>query len=128
MKRIARTKVLTGTGAGFRLRPRRPVWACGGPQRAAGASPSALSCVHVARVFFSVALEFRSLSFLKMLPKHLKQRLLTLATASTSVPCRSKAQLSPSLKRKREASPPGARTRGQQRVEEAPAKKAKRQC
>ncbi|XP_045737428.2 biorientation of chromosomes in cell division protein 1-like 1 isoform X2 [Mirounga angustirostris] len=39
---------------------------------------------------------------------------------------RSKAQLSPSSKRKREASPPGARTRGQQRVEEAPSKKAKR--
>ncbi|KAM8804105.1 biorientation of chromosomes in cell division protein 1-like 1 [Rhynchonycteris naso] len=39
---------------------------------------------------------------------------------------RSKAQLSPSAKRKREGSPPGARTRGQQRVEEAPAKKAKR--
>ncbi|XP_023363961.1 biorientation of chromosomes in cell division protein 1-like 1, partial [Otolemur garnettii] len=39
---------------------------------------------------------------------------------------RSKAQLSPSTKRKREVSPPGARTRGQQRVEEAPAKKAKR--
>ncbi|XP_055963283.1 biorientation of chromosomes in cell division protein 1-like 1 [Sorex fumeus] len=39
---------------------------------------------------------------------------------------RSKAQLSPSTKRRREASPPGARTRGQQRVEEAPAKKAKR--
>ncbi|OWK13733.1 hypothetical protein Celaphus_00017245 [Cervus elaphus hippelaphus] len=44
----------------------------------------------------------------------------------TSVSCRSKAQLSPSAKRKREASPPGARTRGQQRVEEAPVKKAKR--
>uniref|UniRef100_A0A8C9KAG3 Biorientation of chromosomes in cell division 1 like 1 n=1 Tax=Panthera tigris altaica TaxID=74533 RepID=A0A8C9KAG3_PANTA len=39
---------------------------------------------------------------------------------------RSKAQLSPPSKRKREASPPGARTRGQQRVEEAPSKKAKR--
>ncbi|XP_027453499.2 biorientation of chromosomes in cell division protein 1-like 1 isoform X2 [Zalophus californianus] len=39
---------------------------------------------------------------------------------------RSKAQLSPSSKRKRETSPPGARTRGQQRVEEAPSKKAKR--
>ncbi|XP_057358088.1 biorientation of chromosomes in cell division protein 1-like 1 isoform X1 [Manis pentadactyla] len=39
---------------------------------------------------------------------------------------RSKAQLSPSTKRKREVSPPGARTRGQQRLEEAPGKKAKR--
>ncbi|XP_069868367.1 biorientation of chromosomes in cell division protein 1-like 1 isoform X1 [Dipodomys merriami] len=39
---------------------------------------------------------------------------------------RSKMQLSPSTKRKREASPPGARTRGQQRVEEAPGKKLKR--
>ncbi|XP_008584999.1 PREDICTED: biorientation of chromosomes in cell division protein 1-like 1, partial [Galeopterus variegatus] len=39
---------------------------------------------------------------------------------------RSKTQLSPSTKRKREVSPPGARTRGQQRVEEAPVKKAKR--
>uniref|UniRef100_A0A8C5KHP1 Biorientation of chromosomes in cell division 1-like n=1 Tax=Jaculus jaculus TaxID=51337 RepID=A0A8C5KHP1_JACJA len=39
---------------------------------------------------------------------------------------RSKTQLSPSTKRKREASPPGARTRGQQRVEDAPVKKAKR--
>ncbi|XP_006873875.1 PREDICTED: biorientation of chromosomes in cell division protein 1-like 1 [Chrysochloris asiatica] len=39
---------------------------------------------------------------------------------------RSKAQISPPTKRKREASPPGARTRGQQRVEEAPVKKAKR--
>ncbi|XP_008825120.1 biorientation of chromosomes in cell division protein 1-like 1 [Nannospalax galili] len=39
---------------------------------------------------------------------------------------RSKAQLSPSIKRKREVSPPGARTRGQQRVEEVPVKKAKR--
>ncbi|XP_058402725.1 biorientation of chromosomes in cell division protein 1-like 1 isoform X3 [Diceros bicornis minor] len=39
---------------------------------------------------------------------------------------RSKAQLSPPTKRKREVSPPGARTRGQQRVEEAPVKKAKR--
>ncbi|KAM4854191.1 biorientation of chromosomes in cell division protein 1-like 1 [Thomomys bottae] len=39
---------------------------------------------------------------------------------------RSKVQLSPSTKRKREASPPGARTRGQQRVEEAPGKKVKR--
>ncbi|KAM5271699.1 biorientation of chromosomes in cell division protein 1-like 1 [Ctenodactylus gundi] len=39
---------------------------------------------------------------------------------------RSKTQLSPSTKRKREASPPGARTRGQQRVDEAPVKKAKR--
>ncbi|ELW68978.1 Biorientation of chromosomes in cell division protein 1-like protein [Tupaia chinensis] len=40
---------------------------------------------------------------------------------------RSKTQLSPSAKRKREVSPPGARTRGQQRMEEAPAKKTKRQ-
>jgi hypothetical protein len=39
---------------------------------------------------------------------------------------RSKTQLSPSTKRKREVSPPGARTRGQQRVEEAPGKKVKR--
>ncbi|KAM6220856.1 biorientation of chromosomes in cell division protein 1-like 1 [Rhynchocyon petersi] len=40
---------------------------------------------------------------------------------------RSKTQISPSsTKRKREASPPGARTRGQQRVDEAPIKKAKR--
>ncbi|XP_031991236.1 biorientation of chromosomes in cell division protein 1-like 1 isoform X3 [Hylobates moloch] len=39
---------------------------------------------------------------------------------------RSKTQLSPPIKRKREVSPPGARTRGQQRVEEAPVKKAKR--
>uniref|UniRef100_A0A4X2JUC8 Biorientation of chromosomes in cell division 1 like 1 n=1 Tax=Vombatus ursinus TaxID=29139 RepID=A0A4X2JUC8_VOMUR len=39
---------------------------------------------------------------------------------------RSKAQLSPPAKRKREASPPVVRTRGQQKVEEAPGKKAKR--
>ncbi|KAL6081131.1 hypothetical protein STEG23_032822, partial [Scotinomys teguina] len=39
---------------------------------------------------------------------------------------RSKVQLSPSVKRKREVSPPGARTRGQQRVDETPLKKAKR--
>ncbi|XP_038177153.1 biorientation of chromosomes in cell division protein 1-like 1 isoform X7 [Arvicola amphibius] len=39
---------------------------------------------------------------------------------------RSKVQLSPSIKRKREVSPPGARTRGQQRVDETPLKKAKR--
>ncbi|XP_036083409.1 biorientation of chromosomes in cell division protein 1-like 1 isoform X2 [Rousettus aegyptiacus] len=52
----------------------------------------------------------------------------TTRSATRSEAQRSKAQLSPSMKRKREASPPGARTRGQQRVEEAPAKKAKRQC
>lgn len=46
--------------------------------------------------------------------------------ATTRSATRSKAQLSPSTKRKREASPPGARTRGQQRVEEAPTKKVKR--
>ncbi|XP_054564106.1 biorientation of chromosomes in cell division protein 1-like 1 isoform X2 [Eptesicus fuscus] len=46
--------------------------------------------------------------------------------ATTRSAARSKAQLSPSTKRKREASPPGARTRGQQRVEEAPTKKVKR--
>ncbi|XP_076402324.1 biorientation of chromosomes in cell division protein 1-like 1 isoform X13 [Peromyscus maniculatus bairdii] len=39
---------------------------------------------------------------------------------------RSKVQLSPSVKRKREVSPPGARTRGQQKVDETPLKKAKR--
>ncbi|XP_015450330.1 biorientation of chromosomes in cell division protein 1-like 1 isoform X1 [Pteropus alecto] len=52
----------------------------------------------------------------------------TTRSATRSEAQRSKAQLSPSTKRKREASPPGARTRGQQRVEEAPVKKAKRQC
>ncbi|XP_057358089.1 biorientation of chromosomes in cell division protein 1-like 1 isoform X2 [Manis pentadactyla] len=46
--------------------------------------------------------------------------------ATTRSTTRSKAQLSPSTKRKREVSPPGARTRGQQRLEEAPGKKAKR--
>ncbi|KAF6371441.1 biorientation of chromosomes in cell division 1 like 1 [Rhinolophus ferrumequinum] len=50
----------------------------------------------------------------------------TTRSASRSEAQRSKAQLSPSTKRKREASPPGARTRGQQRVEEAPVKKTKR--
>nr|XP_019596412.1 PREDICTED: biorientation of chromosomes in cell division protein 1-like 1 [Rhinolophus sinicus] len=50
----------------------------------------------------------------------------TTRAASRSEAQRSKAQLSPSTKRKREASPPGARTRGQQRVEEAPGKKTKR--
>ncbi|XP_051822500.1 biorientation of chromosomes in cell division protein 1-like 1 isoform X3 [Antechinus flavipes] len=39
---------------------------------------------------------------------------------------RSKAPLSPPAKRKREPSPPVVRTRGQQKVEEAPGKKAKR--
>ncbi|XP_036115375.1 biorientation of chromosomes in cell division protein 1-like 1 [Molossus molossus] len=50
----------------------------------------------------------------------------TTRSATRSEAQRSKAQLSPSTKRKREGSPPGARTRGQQRVEEAPGKKAKR--
>ncbi|XP_061001485.1 biorientation of chromosomes in cell division protein 1-like 1 isoform X2 [Dama dama] len=50
----------------------------------------------------------------------------TTRSSTRSEAQRSKAQLSPSAKRKREASPPGARTRGQQRVEEAPVKKAKR--
>ncbi|XP_005656554.1 biorientation of chromosomes in cell division protein 1-like 1 isoform X3 [Sus scrofa] len=50
----------------------------------------------------------------------------TTRSSTRSEAQRSKAQLSPSAKRKREVSPPGARTRGQQRVEEAPAKKAKR--
>ncbi|XP_058526280.1 biorientation of chromosomes in cell division protein 1-like 1 isoform X3 [Ochotona princeps] len=56
-----------------------------------------------------------------------KQRLSTRKKVSETPPLgRSKTQLSPSTKRKREVSPPGARTRGQQRVEEAPVKKAKR--
>ncbi|XP_040093473.1 biorientation of chromosomes in cell division protein 1-like 1 [Oryx dammah] len=50
----------------------------------------------------------------------------TTRSSTRSEAQRSKAQLSPSAKRKREASPPGARTRGQQRVEETPVKKAKR--
>ncbi|XP_054437918.1 biorientation of chromosomes in cell division protein 1-like 1 [Pteronotus mesoamericanus] len=51
----------------------------------------------------------------------------TTRSATRSEAQRSKAQLSPPTKRKREASPPGARTRGQQqRAEDAPAKKAKR--
>ncbi|XP_036184898.1 biorientation of chromosomes in cell division protein 1-like 1 isoform X3 [Myotis myotis] len=50
----------------------------------------------------------------------------TTRSAARSEAQRSKAQLSPSTKRKREASPPGTRTRGQQRVEEAPTKKVKR--
>ncbi|XP_062069611.1 biorientation of chromosomes in cell division protein 1-like 1 isoform X1 [Lepus europaeus] len=56
-----------------------------------------------------------------------KEKLSTSEKVSKSPPLgRSKTQLSPSTKRKREVSPPGARTRGQQRVEEAPVKKAKR--
>ncbi|MBZ3871648.1 Biorientation of chromosomes in cell division protein 1-like 1 [Sciurus carolinensis] len=56
-----------------------------------------------------------------------KEKLPTSKKVSKSPPLgRSKTQLSPSTKRKREVSPPGARTRGQQRVEEAPVKKAKR--
>ncbi|XP_012383986.3 biorientation of chromosomes in cell division protein 1-like 1 isoform X3 [Dasypus novemcinctus] len=56
-----------------------------------------------------------------------KEKLSTSEKVSKSPPVgRSKTQLSPSTKRKREASPPGARTRGQQRVEEVPGKKAKR--
>nr|XP_012593036.1 biorientation of chromosomes in cell division protein 1-like 1 isoform X1 [Microcebus murinus] len=56
-----------------------------------------------------------------------KEKLPTSEKVSKSPPLgRSKTQLSPSTKRKREVSPPGARTRGQQRVEEAPVKKAKR--
>nr|XP_008520949.1 PREDICTED: biorientation of chromosomes in cell division protein 1-like 1 [Equus przewalskii] len=56
-----------------------------------------------------------------------KEKLSTSEKVSKSPPLgRSKAQLSPPTKRKREVSPPGARTRGQQRVEEAPVKKAKR--
>lgn len=50
----------------------------------------------------------------------------TTRSSTRSEAQRSKAQLSPPTKRKREASPPGARTRGQQRVEETPVKKAKR--
>ncbi|XP_035874720.1 biorientation of chromosomes in cell division protein 1-like 1 [Phyllostomus discolor] len=51
----------------------------------------------------------------------------TTRSAARSEAQRSKAQQSPPTKRKREASPPGARTRGQQqRAEEAPGKKAKR--
>ncbi|XP_040822378.1 biorientation of chromosomes in cell division protein 1-like 1 isoform X2 [Ochotona curzoniae] len=50
----------------------------------------------------------------------------TTRSSTRSEAQRSKTQLSPSTKRKREVSPPGARTRGQQRVEEAPVKKAKR--
>ncbi|XP_051021103.1 biorientation of chromosomes in cell division protein 1-like 1 [Acomys russatus] len=56
-----------------------------------------------------------------------KEKLSTSEKVSKSPPLgRSKAQLSPSVKRKREVSPPGARTRGQQRVDETPLKKAKR--
>lgn len=56
-----------------------------------------------------------------------KEKLSTSEKVSKSPPLgRSKAQLSPSVKRKREVSPPGARTRGQQKVDENPLKKAKR--
>ncbi|XP_012967946.2 biorientation of chromosomes in cell division protein 1-like 1 isoform X2 [Mesocricetus auratus] len=56
-----------------------------------------------------------------------KEKLPTSEKVSNSPPLgRSKAQLSPSVKRKREVSPPGARTRGQQKVDETPLKKAKR--
>ncbi|XP_041910570.1 biorientation of chromosomes in cell division protein 1-like 1 isoform X5 [Arvicola amphibius] len=56
-----------------------------------------------------------------------KEKLPTSEKVSKSPPLgRSKVQLSPSIKRKREVSPPGARTRGQQRVDETPLKKAKR--
>ncbi|XP_057627116.1 biorientation of chromosomes in cell division protein 1-like 1 isoform X4 [Chionomys nivalis] len=56
-----------------------------------------------------------------------KEKLSTSEKVSKSPPLgRSKVQLSPSIKRKREVSPPGARTRGQQRVDETPVKKAKR--
>ncbi|XP_043825893.1 biorientation of chromosomes in cell division protein 1-like 1 isoform X7 [Dromiciops gliroides] len=56
-----------------------------------------------------------------------KEKLSTRENVSKSPPLgRSKAQLSPPTKRKREASPPVVRTRGQQKVEEAPGKKAKR--
>lgn len=56
-----------------------------------------------------------------------KEKLSTSEKVSKSPPLgRSKAQLSPSVKRKRELSPPGARTRGQQKVDETPLKKAKR--
>uniref|UniRef100_A0A8C2UN42 Biorientation of chromosomes in cell division 1 like 1 n=1 Tax=Chinchilla lanigera TaxID=34839 RepID=A0A8C2UN42_CHILA len=50
----------------------------------------------------------------------------TTRSSTRSEAQRSKTQLSPSTKRKREVSPPGARTRGQQRVEEGPVKKTKR--
>nr|XP_021495036.1 biorientation of chromosomes in cell division protein 1-like 1 isoform X5 [Meriones unguiculatus] len=56
-----------------------------------------------------------------------KEKLSTSEKVSKSPPLgRSKTQLSPSVKRKREVSPPGARTRGQQRVDEMPLKKTKR--
>ncbi|CAO2610843.1 Biorientation of chromosomes in cell division protein 1-like 1 [Lemmus lemmus] len=56
-----------------------------------------------------------------------KEKLPTSQKVSKSPPLgRSKVQLSPSIKCKREVSPPGAGTRGQQRVDEAPLKKAKR--
>ncbi|XP_072476373.1 biorientation of chromosomes in cell division protein 1-like 1 isoform X13 [Notamacropus eugenii] len=56
-----------------------------------------------------------------------KEKLSTREKVSKSPPLgRLKAQLSPPAKRKREASPPVVRTRGQQKVEEAPGKKAKR--
>ncbi|XP_052590796.1 biorientation of chromosomes in cell division protein 1-like 1 isoform X6 [Peromyscus californicus insignis] len=56
-----------------------------------------------------------------------KEKLPTIEKVSKSPPLgRSKVQLSPSVKRKREVSPPGARTRGQQKVDETPLKKAKR--
>ncbi|XP_050006147.1 biorientation of chromosomes in cell division protein 1-like 1 isoform X5 [Alexandromys fortis] len=56
-----------------------------------------------------------------------KEKLSTSEKVSKSPPLgRPKVQLSPSIKRKREVSPPGARTRGQQRVDETPMKKAKR--
>ncbi|XP_076402320.1 biorientation of chromosomes in cell division protein 1-like 1 isoform X9 [Peromyscus maniculatus bairdii] len=56
-----------------------------------------------------------------------KEKLPTMEKVSKSPPLgRSKVQLSPSVKRKREVSPPGARTRGQQKVDETPLKKAKR--
>ncbi|KAK2504896.1 hypothetical protein MC885_018029 [Smutsia gigantea] len=58
-------------------------------------------------------------------PTPLPLLLLVLKECLSAQP-RSKAQLSPSTKRKREVSPLGARTRGQQRLEEAPGKKAKR--
>ncbi|XP_056658411.1 biorientation of chromosomes in cell division protein 1-like 1 isoform X2 [Monodelphis domestica] len=59
--------------------------------------------------------------------KLVKEKLSTREKVSKSPPLgRSKAQLSPPAKRKREASPPVVRTRGQQKVEEAPGKKAKR--
>ncbi|EHB08939.1 Biorientation of chromosomes in cell division protein 1-like protein [Heterocephalus glaber] len=56
-----------------------------------------------------------------------KEKLPTNEKVSESPPLgRLKTQLSSSTKRKREVSPPGARTQGQQRVEEGPVKKAKR--